>query len=60
MQATEELMMRATVTFVELLRQRLAAKVFTTEDSVRYTFLAQNKRSCHQGQGSLIDGHSRC
>ncbi len=21
---------------------------------------AQNKRRCHQGQGRLIDGHSRC
>lgn len=40
MQAIDALMPTATATFIHLLRQRFAANVFTTEDSVRYTFFA--------------------
>jgi hypothetical protein len=35
-----ELMNKVVVEFTELLRHRLAADVYTTEDSVRYTFFA--------------------
>ena len=35
-----------------------AALVICVDDFAAY--VAQNKRRCHQGQGRLIDGHSRC
>jgi len=45
----------AVVTRLSVVRQAIARR-----EALRLTYQAQNKRRCHQGQGRLIDGHSRC
>ena len=55
--AAEDVMTQAIAAFVPLLKTRLSASIFTTEDSVRYTFFAALLHAGVQPEQVVLEAH---